>query len=93
MRLFKFILPWLIWSVSTFITIDNDLPTDGSAKIGFPCVIVSITHNPIIGEYSYRFSKQGVILNFLFILLIYIGIYFLIKRKRATDSNKKIQAY
>lgn len=93
MKFFKFVVPWLIWLVLTFITVDNNLPSDGSANIGFPCILVSITHNPIIGEYSYRISKQGILLNILFILLIYFGINFLIKRKRAKDSNKTIQVY
>jgi hypothetical protein len=82
MRVLRFFLPWLLWLVLTILTIDNNIPSDGSANIGFPNMFVSITHNPLSGEYTYKFSIKGVLLNPLIIFFLYCLIYFIKKLSR-----------
>lgn len=80
MRIWLFIFTLFLWGILLLINMENNIPSDGVAFIGFPKAFLEIVQNPITGKYVKIFNYLGIILNILVIGVIYLGIS-LLRRK------------
>jgi hypothetical protein len=74
MRVWLVILSLFLWVVILLITLENNIPSDGAAYIGFPKTFLEIVHNPMTGEYVKRWNYLGLVLNILVVGLIFLGL-------------------
>jgi hypothetical protein len=81
MRVMMVVLSLFFWILMLLITLENNIPSDGAAYIGFPKSFLEIHHNPMTGEYVKRWNYLGLILNILVVGLIYTGLSMLQRKK------------
>ena len=88
MRLLLFIATLFLWALIIYFTIENELPEDGAALIGFPKPFITIYHDEMTGKFVRTWSYLGVILNILLLILIYFGLLLLRKKVLIRKANK-----